>query len=182
MFYLYFLAISAVEILVESWLSARNSHALIQKGAIEVASALLPIMALLYLLMYLGSWAEHIWMQRAFSLNWAMTFGSLYLLAKIIKFWAISSLGPLWTMRVLILRSSSVVTKGPYRWIRHPNYVAVLMEIAATTLIGKSFYTFVVVIALFSVTLMFRIQYEEAALKRFTNYSERMDSHRRFLP
>jgi methyltransferase len=182
MFYFYFLAITALEILFETWISARNSRALLQRGAVEIAPALLPIMAILYALMYFGSLAEFLWIPKQVSLTWILVFALLYCFAKILKFWAIASLGSYWTMRVLILPQSNVVTGGPYKWIRHPNYVAVLMEIAATTLIGKAFVTFVVVIALFSVTLVFRIQQEEAALKKYTDYAGRMGVRRRFLP
>lgn len=182
MFYIYFLAITALEVLLETWISARNSRALLNRGAVEIAPILLPVMALLYGVMYFGSLAEYMWISRPASISWILLFGLLFCLAKILKFWAIASLGPYWTMRVLILPESVVVTRGPYRWIRHPNYVAVLMEIAATTLIGKSFFTFVVVIVLFSVTLVFRIQQEEAALKKYTDYAGRMGIRRRFLP
>lgn len=182
MLYVYFLALSALEILGETWISARNSRALLQRGAVEIAPALLSIMTLLYGLMYFGSMVEYFFVPRNISLGWAVIFASLYGLAKIIKFWAIASLGSYWTMRVLILPKSEVVTAGPYKWIRHPNYVAVLMEIAATTLIGKSFYTFLVVIVLFSVTLVFRIRQEEAALEKYSDYRGRMGMRRRFLP
>ena len=182
MFYTYFLAITALEILLETWISARNSRALLQRGAVEIGPMLLPVMALLYATMYFGSLAEYLWISKPVSIPWILVFALLFCLAKFLKFWAIASLGPYWTMRVLIMPESAVVTNGPYRWIRHPNYVAVLMEIAAITLIGKSFFTFIVVIVLFSVTLVFRIQQEETALKKYTDYSGRMGIRRRFLP
>ena len=168
--------------LVESWISARNSRALLQKKAVEIAPFLLPVMAMLYGVMYFGSLAEHLFVHREISLTWVFFFGILFCFAKALKFWAIASLGSFWTMRVLILPESRVVTAGPYRWIRHPNYVAVLLEIAATTLIGKCFYTFGVVIILFSVTLVFRIHYEESALKEYTDYSDQLAVRHRFLP
>jgi methyltransferase len=182
MLYVYFLAFNLLEMLVECWISARNSKALLQKGAVEIASFILPVMASLYGLMYVGCVTEYLFLGREISLAWAFSLGVLFCLAKALKFWAIASLGSLWTMRVLILPESKVVTVGPYRWIRHPNYVAVLAEIAATTLIGKCFYTFAIVIILFSVTLVFRIQYEERALKEYTDYGDQMAIRHRFLP
>jgi methyltransferase len=182
MFYYYFLLFSFLEILGEVWISARNSRSLLQKGAIEIAPLLLPIMALLYGIMYFGSLAEYTLIPKDIPLGWVITFFILFLLAKILKFWAISSLGPLWTMRVLILPESNVITSGPYRWIKHPNYMAVLMEIAATTLLGKCFYTFALVIALFSVTLVFRIRREEEALRQYTDYKRQMELRNRFIP
>ncbi len=182
MLYIYFLVLNAIEMVVESWISFRNSRALLQKGAVEIAPFLLPVMAILYGVMYFGSLAEYLYFRREISMTWALSFGILFCLAKALKFWAIATLGSFWTMRVLILPESRVVTGGPYRWIRHPNYVAVLMEIAATTLIGKCFYTFGIVIILFSVTLVFRIHYEENALKEYTDYGDQMGIRHRFLP
>lgn len=182
MLYLYFLAFHAFEMLVETWISARNSRALLQRGAIEIAPALLPIMAFLYVFMFAGSFVEYAHFQRSISIAWGSGFLLLFILAKGLKFWAVRSLGSFWTMRVLVVPDSNVVSKGPYRYIRHPNYVAVLMEIAATTLLGKCFYTGAVVIILFSVTLVFRIRLEEQALKEHTDYAGRMEFRRRFLP
>jgi methyltransferase len=182
MLYLYFLIFNLFEMLFEAWISARNSRALIKKGAIEIAPQLLPIMIGIYAIMYVSSWLEFRWIPRATSLMWIAAFAFLFCAAKALKFWAVSSLGSFWTMRVLILPQSPVVTGGPYRWIRHPNYVAVLAEIAATPLIGRCYFTFAVVMILFSIVLALRIRYEEAALKQHTNYADEMSFHGRFLP
>ena len=182
MLYELFLAIHALEMLFETLISVRNSQTLIQKGALEITPGTLPAMIFLYVLMFLGSLVEHLWIARPLSFEWCIGFFILFCLAKLLKFWAIRSLGEYWTMRVLIVPHSSVATAGPYRWIRHPNYIAVLMEIAATTLLGKSYFTFAVVIVLFSVTLVFRIRSEESALRQFTDYGDQMATKRRFLP
>ena len=182
MLYLYFLLFNLLEMFFESWISTRNSRELIKKGAIEVAPRLLPIMIVIYALMYIGSWLEFLWIPRTISTAWVVGFVSLFCAAKALKLWAVRSLGSFWTMRVLILRDSQVVTKGPYRWIRHPNYAAVLSEIAATPLIGKCYFTFAAVMILFSIVLALRIRKEETALKRHTNYEDQMIVRGRFLP
>ena len=182
MLYFCFLVFNLLEMLFETWISARNSRQLIKKGALEIAPHLLPFMIGIYAIMYVGSWLEFLWIPRENSVAWVAGFGFLFCAAKALKFWAVSSLGSFWTMRVLILPESNVVTSGPYRWIRHPNYVAVLLEIAATPLIGKCFITFAVVMILFSIVLALRIRYEEAALKQHTNYGDQMIVRRRFLP
>ena len=182
MLYIYFLAINFFEMLVETWISIRNSTALLKRGAIEIGPALLPVMAALYIFLYLGCLLEYLYVPRTVSPVWAGTFLLLYLLAKALKFWAIRSLGSFWTMRVLIVPDSAVVNKGPYRWIRHPNYVAVLTEIGATALVGKCFYTGLIVLTLFSITLVFRIRLEEKGLRDHTDYAGQMESRSRFLP
>lgn len=168
--------------LVEVRISARNSSRLLQKGAKEIAPQILPLMTVLYILMFLGSFLEYLFAARAISFLWTIGFGGLFLLAKALKFWAVSTLGPHWTMKVLILPENEVITTGPYRWIRHPNYLAVLMEIAGTVLLGKCYITFVTVFLSFLLVLFYRIRAEEDALLRYTNYGSQMAFKSRFLP
>jgi methyltransferase len=80
------------------------------------------------------------------------------------------------------LPQGKTVSRGPYRWIRHPNYVAVLLEIAATCLLGKCFLTFFIIAGSFAVVLWWRIRAEEKALRKYTDYSTNMSAKGRFLP
>lgn len=181
MFYLSFLVLNAIEMLWEVRVSSRNSAALLQRGAIEVAPALLPVMTMIYIVMYIGSGWEHIHLSRHISPAWALSFLALFVLAKLLKLWAVTSLGPNWTMRVLIVPGSRVVVHGPYKWMRHPNYVAVLLEIAATTLLGRCYWTFATVWSAFIIVLFFRIRAEETALLADTDYAAQMTHKKRFL-
>ena len=181
MFYPIFLLIGAIEILWESRIASGNSRGLVEKGAIDVAPGILPVMIFLYVLLYIGSFVEYLLIPKEIPVWWSVLFVGLYLCAKGLKYWAVSTLGPYWTMKVLIIPGSEVVTSGPYRWIRHPNYDAVLLEIAATALAGKSWITFVLVFASFSVVLYHRIRCEERALAEHTNYSHEMMRKGRLL-
>ena len=176
-----FLLLSLVELIFEVRLSRRNSAELVKQGAIQIAPATLPIMTALYVLMYVGAFAEFFYGKREIPWIWFTGFVALYLAAKALKFWAVSSLGPYWTMKVLVVPGSKTVTAGPYRWIRHPNYAAVLMEIAGTTLPGKALWTCVLVLALFCGVLYYRIRSEENALAGHTDYSKSMARKRRFF-
>jgi methyltransferase len=171
-----------LESLVEAAISRKNSSALIARGAIEVAPYLLPLMVLLYLFQFVGSVFEYYKAAREVSLNWLIIFGSIVLAAKVLKFWAISSLGSFWTMKVLIVPGSQAVTNGPYRWIRHPNYIAVVTESLALPLMGKAYITTVGVALIFSCLLFLRIRAEEQALMQYTDYSKTMATKRRFIP
>ena len=177
-----FLLVSIVELIFEVRLSRRNSAALVRQGALNVAPRTLPIMTALYVLMYAGTWLEYLYLRMPVSLSWFAGAGAVYIAAKLLKFWAVRSLGPYWTMKVLVLPGSKTVTTGPYRWIRHPNYVAVLMEIAGTTLAGRAFWTCMTVLALFCVVLYYRIRVEEDTLAGHTDYANSMTMKRRFLP
>src|SRR5439155_12759996 len=120
MLYLGFLAVNAVEMIWESRVAARNSTALVEKGAVEIAPAILPLMMSLYVVMYLGCFVESSLFPRSISLWWAATFLFSFLLAKLLKWWAVSSLGGFWTMKVLIIPGAQVIKNGPYRYVRHP--------------------------------------------------------------
>lgn len=181
MLYVAFLIFNAIEMFWESRISAQNSVALLARGAKEIAPRILPVMASIYLVMYVGSFFEFVLAQRALPRWWLGLFMSLFVLAKLLKFWAVRSLGPFWTMRVLVVPGTSVVKTGPYRYIRHPNYIAVLLELAATPLLGKAFYTAGIVLASFSVALYFRIRAEETALSQLTDY-EKAAAAGRFIP
>jgi methyltransferase len=166
MLYPLFLLLNALEMLAELRISMRNSQALSSQGAIEIEPRILQMMTLLYVLMYPACFLEYWFVSRSVQLIWL----SVFIAAKLLKLWAFSSLGRFWTMRVLIVPQSKTVKTGPYRWLRHPNYVAVLMEISATCLLGKCFFTFLVITGLFAALLVWRIRTEEAALRRYTDY------------
>lgn len=182
MLYWIFLAVNAAEMIWEARIAARNSAALLRDGAVEIAPKILPLMMLMYVVMYAGCFAESAFFQRQIATGWGFAFAGLFVLAKALKLWAVSALGRFWTMKVLILPGSTVVKTGPYRYIRHPNYVAVLLEIASTILLGKCFFTFLFVFVSFSIVLVFRIRAEEQGLLRYTDYSNEMSNRRRFVP
>ena len=89
---------------------------------------------------------------------------AIFVAAKALKFWAIWSLGPRWTFRVLVPPHATLVTRGPYAWMRHPNYVAVVGEIAGFAALVGGAMTGIVALVAFSLLLRRRIAVEEQAL------------------
>jgi methyltransferase len=90
----------------------------------------------------------------------------VFLAAKALKFWAIASLGPRWTFRVLVPPAAPLVTSGPYKWLRHPNYVAVIGELVGFAVLVGAFGTAILSVAGFGALLWRRIAVEEQALGR----------------
>ena len=88
----------------------------------------------------------------------------MFAAAKLLKAWAISTLGSRWSYRVLVLPGAALVSTGPYAWIRHPNYVAVFGEIAGFALIVGARVTGVISLLIFAVLVRKRIAVEENAL------------------
>ena len=90
----------------------------------------------------------------------------VFVAAKALKFWAIASLGPRWSYRVLVIPDLALVEDGPYRWLRHPNYVGVIGELAGMALVVQAPVTGLLSMVLFWALLRQRIIAEEHALGR----------------
>jgi methyltransferase len=89
---------------------------------------------------------------------------ALFAAAKTLKWWAIVSLGSAWTFRVIVVPGQELVTAGPYRVLRHPNYVAVAGELVATALMTGARVSGPIATALFSLLMLRRISVENRAL------------------
>ena len=89
----------------------------------------------------------------------------LFVAAKLLKWWAILSLGAFWTFRVIVVPGARLVVAGPYRWLRHPNYVGVIGELAGVALMTGAWLSGVAGIATFGWLLVRRLAVEEEALR-----------------
>ena len=149
--------------LVELQLSWFNERALRAKGAVEPPDDVIGLMRLAYpgafLLMGIEG-ALHA------SLSRDLVLGGLLLLgwSKALKFWAIASLGGRWSFRVLVVPGAPLVAVGPYRFLRHPNYVAVMGELLSVAIALAAPVTGTLALVTFAWLLFRRIKCEERAL------------------
>jgi methyltransferase len=151
--------------LVESQLSLANDRALRARGAVEPRGDVFRLMRVAYpgLFVLIGlEGALHPALPRRLVLGGMLLFG----VAKVLKFWAMASLGRAWSYRVLIVPGDPLVSTGPYRVLRHPNYVAVLGEIVAVALALDAPFTGAVATLTFGWLLLRRIAVEDRALGR----------------
>ena len=88
----------------------------------------------------------------------------IFTAAKLLKIWAIASLGTAWTFRVIVRSGVPLVASGPYRWLRHPNYVAVVGELAGVALMSGARISGPLGAILFGLLMLRRISIEERAL------------------
>jgi methyltransferase len=114
---------------------------------------------------------------------WLFT-GSLvvFAAAQLLRYWAIASAGPAWNARAVVAPSMKVSARGPYRFIRHPNYVAVLVEFSAVPLAGGAWIAWIVLNALHAPVIAARIRAEEKLLATLPEWNTAMSSKGRFLP
>ena len=94
----------------------------------------------------------------------AVAGGIVFVAAKGLKYWAIATLGTRWTFRVLVPRSSRRTVTGPYRILRHPNYVAVAGELIGVALMAQAVVTGPIAVVAFTGLMLARIRVEERAL------------------
>jgi methyltransferase len=156
------LAIFAPMILEASHAS-RQERALLARGGIEPAGDVYKMMRVAYpgafLLVLLESAARG-----APSAPWIIAGAVLFAGAKALKWWAIASLGPAWTFRVIVVPGAALVTSGPYRYVRHPNYVAVAGELAGVALMSGAPVAGPIALAGFGALMWKRIRVEERML------------------
>ena len=148
---------------IEAAVAARHDRALRALGAIEPAGDVYRAMQLAYPAAFLAMLAEGA--LGGVRPDTVATAGAcVFLVAKALKYWAIASLGPRWTFRVLVPPGSPRTVRGPYRWIAHPNYVAVALELTGVALAMHARVAGPVGVAGFGFLMLRRVQIEEKAL------------------
>jgi protein-S-isoprenylcysteine O-methyltransferase Ste14 len=124
-----------------------------------------------------GSVVEAFVMARPLHLASTVAGALLFACGFAIRRWVLRSLGSLWAIDIDLKPGHHLVTSGPYRFCRHPNYLAMLLEMAGFCLIGNAFYTLAVCFPLYALALAARIRLEEAAL--ITVLGEQYRAYRR---
>ena len=149
--------------IAEAAISRRHDTRLRARGAVEPAGDVYAAMQVAYPGIFLLMLAEGFW--RGVRLDAIAVAGLVILVvSKLLKYWAIASLGERWTFRVLVPPGSARTRRGPYRWLSHPNYVAVVGEIAGCALASHAVATGPIAFAVFGTLMLQRIKVEEAAL------------------
>jgi methyltransferase len=158
-----FLGFLALQRATELWISARNARRLLARGGREVGRDHFRWLVLLHTLFPLCLIAEVLWL-RARPGRWTPCWVALWVLAQGLRWVAMGTLGERWSARVIVLPGAPRVRTGVYRFLRHPNYVAVALELLAGPLAFGAWRT----AAVFSVANMFalrvRIRCENRAL------------------
>ncbi len=157
------LALVYVPMILEARRAARHDRVLRACHAIEPAGDVYGAMAVAYPASFAAMAAEG-WL-RAAEIDALLATGAVvFVLAKALKYWAIATLGDRWTFRVLVPPGSTRIARGPYRLMRHPNYVAVVGELVGTALMAHAPAAGIASVAGFGALIVMRIRVEERAL------------------
>jgi methyltransferase len=162
--YFVLIALVAAERVAELVVSTRHTAWARERGGVEYGRGHYPPMVVLHTALLLGCLVEVLWLDRPFVpwLGWPML--AVVLAAQGLRWWCILTLGAAWNTRVIITPGVPLVRRGPYRWVRHPNYVAVVLEGLALPLVHSAWLTALAFTALNAWLLTVRIRCENAAL------------------
>lgn len=157
--------------LTELIIAKRNERYLKQKGAIEFGQDHYPFIVMTHCLFFIAFIVEVTTLNKDLSTNWLFLL-LLFLITQAGRLWALYSLGIFWNTKILVLPNADIVKKGPYRFVKHPNYLIVTIEFLIIPLFFQAYITAVLFSFLNAVILAIRIPAEEKALKQLTAYEE----------
>ncbi|MFG3410443.1 isoprenylcysteine carboxyl methyltransferase family protein [Streptomyces sp. NPDC048142] len=154
------------ERLAELVVARRNTRWSLDRGGTESGRGHYPAMVALHSGLLVGCLAEVRLAERPFTpvLGWTMV--AVVVAAQALRWWCIRALGPRWNTRVIVVPGLPRVTGGPYRWMGHPNYVAVAAEGLALPLVHGAWVTALVFTVLNAALMAVRIRCEDRALAR----------------
>ncbi|MGB0961635.1 MAG: isoprenylcysteine carboxyl methyltransferase family protein [Mycobacterium sp.] len=166
--YLILIFVVGVERLAELVIAQRNLAWSRARGGVEIGAGHYPVMVILHLALLVGCVVEVAVMHRPFipALGWPML--ALVIAAQGLRWWCITTLGRQWNTRVVVIPGAPRIDGGPYRWIPHPNYVAVAVEGFALAMVHTAWVTAFAFTILNAALMRTRLSVENSALARLS--------------
>ena len=156
----------ALQRLAELIYSNRNTRRLVAAGGVEYGAGHYPLFVLLH-----AAWLISIWYAGDATtplIAWLLV---AFIGLQALRIWVVATLGQFWTTRIITLADTPLVQRGPYRFLRHPNYVVVVFEIATLPMVFGLWQIALIFSGLNLLLLAWRIKLEEAALKPRRQYA-----------
>ena len=152
-------ALVALQRLLELIYAQRNTNALLARGAVEIGRNHYPLIVILH-----AAWLIAIvaFLPKPVAINWILI--GVMAVLQVLRVWVLATLGPYWTTRIISLEGAPLITGGPFRFFRHPNYMVVIAEIAVFPLAFGEIWVAVAFSILNGAMLFLRIRIEEQAL------------------
>jgi methyltransferase len=146
---------------VEEIHSARNTRALLARGAQEEGAGYYPVVAVTHL-----GWIASLFFLIPPDAHTFWPLIGLYVLLQAVRYWVIATLGPYWTHRIITLDEAPIVSSGAYRFVKHPNYAVTIAETLMLPLAFSAFAVALIMTAIWVAVLSYKIQLEDAALAK----------------
>lgn len=152
------LALVTMERIGELWLAGRNTAALLAQGGVEHSAGHYPFIVALHAIWLAGLWL--LGLGQPIDAGWLIVFGLL----QILRVWTLATLRERWTTRIITVPGETLVRRGPYRFIDHPNYLVVVGEIAVLPMVF-GLWQFALIFSVLNAAMLFiRIRAENSAL------------------
>ena len=164
----------ATQRLLELVLAHRNERKTRAKGAVEWGQGHYPFIVAMHTLWFVSILVEGALRGPEFPTLWPVPL-ALFLLVQPLRYWAIFSLGESWNTKILIVPGAKLVRQGPYKYLNHPNYVVVVVEILTFPLIFGAWVTALVFTILNAILLSIRIREENRALAELSAPGQNRD-------
>lgn len=172
----------AMQRLWELEISRRNQRWIKEQGGYEVGKEHYPIIVGIHLLFFAGILVESYFFHATPPFWWPIPF-VVFIAAQGLRYWCIKTLGRYWNTRIWVIPGHPPKKTGPYRVIRHPNYLVVMVEILVFPLIFGAYITSISLSIVNTLVLvLLRVPMEELALNESGNYDLEMEDRKRFFP
>jgi len=157
------LAVVFGPMLVEAMRARRNERLQFARGGREPHGDVYELMRVAYPAVFLAIIVEG-WLRGFTNHRWVAAGAVVFVTAKLLKYWAIAALGQFWTFRVIVVPGAQLVSAGPYRYLHHPNYVAVIGELLGVAMLAGAPLAGFAGTAFFAFLMARRVRVETAAL------------------
>ena len=163
-FFVVFISFLLLQRLFELYIAKRNEKWMLARGAIEYGQVHYKWFVLMHILFFMSIITEVVFhsFQQEIKISWI--FFWLFIMMQLARVWCIGSLGRFWNTKIIVLQNVILIKKGPYRWVRHPNYIIVLIELFTIPFMFHAYFTAIIFPTLHIILLMIRIPEEEKAL------------------
>lgn len=163
-------------------ISGKNQREMLSEGAARVPEERFGAMLFLHTAVLIGAVAEVVLLHRPFYPLLAVLMCGLLVASNAVRIWVIRTLGRHWNVQVMNSAPLGVVSSGPYKWVRHPNYAAVFLELIALPLVHTAWMTAIFAAIGNALVLRWRLKAEDPMLLANPEYQAAMGGKPRFIP
>ncbi|PFA70091.1 hypothetical protein CN378_01950 [Bacillus sp. AFS015802] len=181
LYFILFFSVLLVQRLVELYIARSNEKWMKQQGAKEYGQAHYKMMVGIHIAFFISLLIEGGIFHSGVNPYWPFLLGG-FILTQLGRIWAIASLGKYWNTKIIVLPDAEVVAKGPYKHLKHPNYLIVTLEFLIVPLLFNAYWTLFIFALLNQFILSIRIPLEEHALKKETDYNKVHVNTRVWIP
>jgi len=180
--YICLLVLVGIERLGEVAVSRRNQSKMRAQGAQKIREPHFPWLVAFHTVVLIAAGLEVLLLNRPLIPALAIAMLALFILSNLIRYWVIYLLADLWNIQIMDSGRIGIITSGPYRWVRHPNYVGVVLEVFSLPMIHTAWITAVAGTLGYFEILRRRIKIEDQVLMANPAYREAMGDKPKFFP